>query len=227
MTFLVKTQRSKTSLKRKVQIFSKIILDWSGSWTFLPPLTKPLWYLPFGFLSGTLQVWFSWASTTMFRELLLSLIGVQGKVKTLLTLEIHFIFITSIFFSFSLFSLLASIILITTLTWEYLFENEHALTTTKKLLLGSGILFQLISVVILSVINWQASADVDLKLDLLNSYDLELGTGEDVDAMVQILATFSTSYNWLVTFGVSFFVLAHMKMASKNGEVKKRSTHLE
>ena len=163
----------------------------------------------------------------MFRELLLSLIGVQGKVKTLLTLEIHFIFITSIFFSFSLFSLLASIILITTLTWEYLFENEHALTTTKILLLGSGILFQLISVVILSVINWQASADVDLKLDLLNSYDLELGTGEDVDAMVQILATFSTSYNWLVTFGVSFFVLAHMKMASKNGEVKKRSAHLE
>jgi hypothetical protein len=128
---------------------------------------------------------------------------------------------------FSLFSLLASIILITTLTWEYLFEKEHPLTTTKILLLGSGILFQLISVVILSVINWQAIADVDLKLDLLNSYDLELGTGEDVDAMVQILATFSTSYNWLVTCGVSFVVLAHLKMASKNGEVKKRSTHLE
>ena len=97
MKFLVKTQRSKTSLKRKVQKFSKIILDWSGSWTFLPPLIKPLWYLPFGFLSGTLQVWFSWASTTMFRELLLSLIGVQGKVKTLLTFEFHFIFITCIF----------------------------------------------------------------------------------------------------------------------------------
>ena len=107
-----------------------------------------------------------------------------------------------------------------------MFENEHALTTTKKLLLGSGIFSQLISVVILTVINWQASADVDLKLDLLNSYDLELGTGEDVDAMVQILATFSTCYNWLVTFGVSFGVLAHLKMASKNGEVKKRSTPL-
>ena len=106
-----------------------------------------------------------------------------------------------------------------------MFEDKHALTTTKKLLLGSGILSQLISVVILSVINWQASADVDLKLDLLNSYDLELGTGEDVDAMVQILASFSTCYNWLVTFGVSFGVLAHLKMASKNGEVKKRSTH--
>ena len=105
-----------------------------------------------------------------------------------------------------------------------MFENEHALTTTKKLLLGSGIFSQLISVVILTVINWQASADVDLKLDLFNSYDLELGTGEDVDAMVQILATFSTCYNWLVTFGVSFGVLAHLKMASKNGEVKKRST---
>lgn len=101
------------------------------------------------------------------------------------------------------------------------------MTTTKILLLGSGILFQLISVVILSVINWQASADVDLKLDLLNTYDLELGTGEDVDAMVQILATFSTSYNWLVTCGVSFVVLAHLKMGSKSGEIKKQSIHLE
>ena len=154
----------------------------------------------------------------------------MSKVNVkVLTFEFHIIIFNLFSYLFSLFSLLASIIIITTLTWEYLFEDEHALTTTKILLLGSGIFFQLISVVILTVINWQASDDVDLKLDLFNSYDLELGTGEDVDAMVQILATFSTCYNWLVTFGVSFVVLAHLKMVKareddkcEQDEIKKR-----
>ena len=75
---------------------------------------------------------------------------------------------------------------------------------------GAGVLLQLTSVVILTIINDQASAEAEFKLDLLNFHHLKLGTAEDFDAMVQILATFSTSYNWLVTGCMLMIMLALM-----------------
>ena len=87
-------------------------------------------------------------------------------------------------------------------------ENRKFIT---KIVCAFGIVLQLTSVIILSVINGDAVGDTKLKLDFVNFHPLELGTPEDVDAMVQILATYSTSYNWLVTCCVSIIILLHNK----------------
>ena len=99
------------------------------------------------------------------------------------------------------------------LTSSNLLDEGYDNTKYKMKLIGAvGIVLQLTSVIILSTINCEAVGESKLKLNFVNFHDLKLGTAEDVDAMVQILATFSTSYNWLVTCCVSAITVLHVKI---------------
>ena len=118
----------------------------------------------------------------------------------------------------SMFSLLSSIILVTALMLERFKPSNQEINTdpnTRKFkmrILGAiGLVLQLTSVIVLSIINCDAVGEAKLKLDYVNFHDLKLGTIEDIDAMVQILSTFSTSYNWLITCCVSFIMILHIK----------------
>ena len=87
-------------------------------------------------------------------------------------------------------------------------KNYHCNNVVLNWIFGIGVLLQLTSVVILTTINNQATAEAEFRLDLFNFHPLKLGTAEDFDAMVQILAAFSTSYNWLTTGCMLIIILA-------------------
>lgn len=88
----------------------------------------------------------------------------------------------------TLFSTLSSLIFISALSWTWL--------TGSKLRWKFGIaaVLQLVSVLILTIINAQAVAET--QDDDKNNV---LGTEQDIKYMTDIVASLSTSYNWLVT----------------------------
>lgn len=62
----------------------------------------------------------------------------------------------------------------------------------------------LISVSVVSVLNYNSESELEEVTKPIP------GTKEDVAVMVKILASVSTSYNWLVTIGLFMFTLVHI-----------------
>ncbi len=72
----------------------------------------------------------------------------------------------------------------------------------QKWIFQLSLALQLTSTIVLSVINHRATSLTDETTAL---HELTLGTEDDVNAMIQIIAMFSTSYNWLVTSCIFIF----------------------
>lgn len=84
----------------------------------------------------------------------------------------------------------------------------------KPTLFGPIVIFsvtlQIISSIVLSILNSDATSENSVQLTRENSLEIKLGTEEDVDIMVEILAMFSTAYNWSVTSCIVMLSFVHL-----------------